>query len=549
MSTETFDYVIIGAGSAGCVLANRLSADPSIRVCLIEAGKKDTSLMVRMPAGVGSLIKDANDHNWGFWTEPQAHMDGRKLYWPRGKGWGGSSSINGMVYIRGHAGDYDQWGQMGLKGWSYGDVLPYFKRAETYEGGANAFHGGDGPLNVSESPMTSPIYKAFIEAGREAGYPVTDDFNGAQQEGFGPYQRTIHKGERWSASFAYLRPIEGTRPNLKILSTGLVTRVLIEGGRAVGAELVEGKGRTASTVRASREVILCAGAVQSPQLLQLSGIGDPDALKALGITVKAASPNVGKNLQDHLDVTVINRMTQPVSAYSMQKGIKKLFVGLRYLANQTGAGADNFLQSGAFLKSRPGLEMPDLQLHAVNAIMMDHANYQPTEDGFTIHACQLRPESKGTVLLKSADPFAHPAIDPNYLATEEDRRAMREAVKMVRDVIRQASLAPYAAGEILPGAGVVSDADIDAFIRTKGETIYHPVGTAAMGVQESSPVDGELKVRGIEGLRVVDASVMPTLIGGNTNAPTIMIAEKAADMILGARPLAPEDPKRAFAAA
>jgi choline dehydrogenase len=549
VSIETFDFVIIGAGSAGCVLANRLSADPSVRVCLIEAGKKDTSLMVRMPAAVGTLIKNANDHNWGFNTEPQAHMDGRRLYWPRGKGWGGSSSINGMVYIRGHAGDYDQWGQMGLKGWSYADVLPYFKRAESYERGANAYHGGSGPLNVSESPLSSPLYKAFIDAGREAGYPVTEDFNGANQEGFGPYQRTIRKGERWSASYAYLRPIEGVRPNLKVVSTGMVTRIVIEGGRAVGAELLEGKGRQVSIMQASREVIVCAGAVQSPQLLQLSGIGDPAALKALGIAVKAASPNVGKNLQDHLDVTVINRMNLPISAYSQQKGLKRLLVGIQYLATQTGAGADNFLQAGAFLKSRAGLEMPDLQLHAVNAIMMDHANHQPTEDGYTVHACQLRPESRGTVTLKSADPFDHPAIDPNYLATEEDRRAMREAVKMVREVCRQPSLQPYNAGEIMPGAGVSSDAEIDAFIRQKGETIYHPVGTVAMGTAASSPVDGELRVRGVDGLRVVDASVMPTLIGGNTNAPTIMVAEKAADMLLGKAPPAPEEPAREFVSA
>ncbi len=549
MSTETFDFVIVGAGSAGCVLANRLSADPAVRVCLIEAGKKDTALMVRMPAGVGSLIKEANDHNWGFHTEPQAHMDGRRLYWPRGKGWGGSSSINGMIYTRGHAGDYDQWGQMGLKGWSYADVLPYFKRAESYERGANDFHGGDGPLNVSESPLSGPVYKAFIEAGRQAGYPVTEDFNGAQQEGFGAYQRTIHKGERWSASFAYLRPIEGQRPNLKVISTGLVTRVLIEGGRAVGVEMVEARGQMPQTVRTSREVILCAGAVQSPQLLQLSGVGNPDDLKALGIEVKAASPNVGKNLQDHLDISVINRLTQPISVYSMQKGIKKLFVGLRYLATQTGPGSDNFLQAGAFLKSRTGLEMPDIQLHLVNAIMMNHGNHQPTEDGYTVHACQLRPESRGTVALKSADPFDHPAIDPNYLAAEEDRRAMREAVKMVRDVCKQASLQTYNAGEIMPGASVASDAEIDAFIRAKGETIYHPVGTVSMGVNATSPVDGDLKVRGVDGLRVIDASVMPTLIGGNTNAPTIMVAEKAADLIRGARPLAPEEPARTLAPA
>jgi choline dehydrogenase len=433
---------------------------------------------------------------------------------------------------------------MGLKGWSYGDVLPYFKRAESYDGGANEFHGGSGPLNVTESPLVSPIYKAFIEAGKQAGHPVTEDFNGAQQEGFGPYQRTIFKGERWSASFAYLRPIEGQRPNLTIISTGQVTRVLIENGRAVGAEYVEGKGKEAASVRADKEVIVCAGAVQSPHLLQLSGIGDPAHLKSLGVEVKAASKGVGQNLQDHLDVTVINRMPQPLSAYSQQKGIKKLFVGLQYLATQKGPGADNFLQAGAFLKSRTGLEMPDIQLHVVNAIMMDHANYQPTEDGYTVHACQLRPESRGTVLARTPDPFDHPAIDANYLAAEEDRRAMRESVKMVREVCRQAALAPYTSGELMPGAGAVSDADIDAFIRAKGETIYHPVGTVAMGVQPDAPVDGELRVRGVEGLRVVDASVMPTLVGGNTNAPTIMVAEKAADMILGLKPPAPEEPKR-----
>ncbi|MBY9068503.1 choline dehydrogenase [Hyphomonas sp. WL0036] len=539
---DSFDYIIVGAGSAGCVLANRLSADPNVKVCLIEAGKKDTSLMVKMPAGVGGLIKQPNDHNWGFFTEPQQHMENRRLYWPRGKGWGGSSSINGMVYIRGHAGDYDLWGQMGLKGWSYADVLPYFRRSESYEGGANDFHGGKGPLNVTESPMSSPLYQAFIDAGREAGYPVTEDFNGASQEGFGRYQRTIFKGGRWSASFAYLRPIEKERANLTILSTGVVTRVLIEKGKAVGVEVAEGKGRVARQIRADREVILSAGAVQSPQILQLSGVGDPDVLKRQGIETKVKSTGVGRNLQDHLDVTIIHDMVDPISAYSQQKGLKKLGVGLQYLYNQTGPGADNFLQAGAFISSRPGLSMPDIQLHLVNAIMMDHGNAAPEKDGYTVHACQLRPESKGSVLLASNDPFAHPAIDPNYLATEEDRRVMRESVKMVRDVTRQNALKAFTAGEIMPGASVKTDAEIDAFIRQKGETIYHPVGTVSMGATEASPVDGELRVRGVEGLRVVDASVMPTLVGGNTNAPTIMVAEKAADMILGKPAMAREEP-------
>ena len=538
---ETYDYIIVGAGSAGCALANRLSADPAIKVCLIEAGKKDNALMVRMPAGVGSLIKQAGDYNWGFYTEAQKHMNGRKLYWPRGKGWGGSSSINGMVYIRGHAGDYDQWGQMGLKGWSYADVLPYFKRSEAYEGGDNAFHGGAGPLRVSESPMSSPIYRAFIQAGEQAGYKLTDDFNGAQQEGFGRYQRTIHKGERWSASFGYLRPIEGVRPNLTVISTGLVTRVLIENGKATGVEVVEGKGALTQKIHADKEVVICAGAVQSPQILMLSGIGNPEHLDRFGIKATVKSPGVGQNLQDHLDVTVIHEMTQPVSAYSQQKGLKKIGVGLKYLYNQTGAGADNFLQAGAFLNSREGLSMPDIQLHLVNAIMMDHGNHDPQKDGFTVHACQLRPESRGTICLASADPFAHPAIDPNYLATEEDRRVMRESVKMVRDICGQSALNALRGNEIMPGASVSTDDDIDSFIRRMGETIYHPVGTVAMGTSESSPVDAELRVRGVDGLRVVDASVMPTLIGGNTNAPTIMIAEKAADMMLGKRALAREE--------
>ncbi|WP_321490266.1 choline dehydrogenase [uncultured Hyphomonas sp.] len=529
---ERYDYVIVGAGSAGCTLANRLSADPAVKVCLIEAGKKDNALMVRMPAGVGALIKEENDFNWGFWTEPQKHMNGRKLYWPRGRGWGGSSSINGMIYIRGHAGDYDQWGQMGLKGWDYASVLPYFRKSETLDKGEDAFHGGSGPLQVSSAPMSSPLYRAFIQAGEQAGYARTDDFNGAQQEGFGPYQRTIHKGERWSASYAYLRPIVGVRDNLTVISTGRVTKVLFEGTRATGVEVVEGKGGLPQSIHADGEVIVCAGAVQSPQILQLSGIGNAEHLGRFGIKTVVDSKGVGQNLQDHLDVTVIHEMTQPISAYSMQKGIKKLGVGLRYLFNQTGPGADNFLQAGAFLKSRPGLEMPDLQLHLVNAIMMDHGKHDPQKDGYTVHACQLRPESRGTVCLASNDPFANPSIDPNHLATEEDRRAMREAVKMVREVCQQAALKPFTGAEIMPGANAKSDEDIDSFIRRTGETIYHPVGTVAMGVSDTQPLDGELKVKGVEGLRVVDASVMPTLIGGNTNAPTIMIAEKAADLIL-----------------
>ena len=538
---KSFDYIIVGAGSAGCVLANRLSEDPNVSVCLIEAGKKDKSLLIRMPAGVGGLIKEENPHNWGFWTTPQKHMNDRKLFWPRGRGWGGSSSINGMIYIRGHARDYDQWRQTGLTGWGFADVLPYFRKSEGHENGANDFHGGDGPLRVSESPMQDSLYDMFVSAGREAGYPETNDFNGAQQEGFGPYQRTIHEGERWSASFAYLRPIEKERSNLTILSTALVSRVVFHGGKAHGVETVSKPGAEPEVIHAAEEVIVCAGAVQSPQILQLSGIGPSELLKANGVTCLHDSPNVGANLQDHLDVTVIHEMTQKASAYSKQAGLKKLAVGIKYLLSKSGPGADNFLQAGAFLKTREGLDRPDIQLHLVNAMMREHGNYDYERDGFTIHSCQLRPESRGTIHINSADPFEHPLIDPNYLATDTDRITMRESVKMMRDIAGQNALAPLRGAEAFPGVDVQSDEEIDTFIRTYGETIYHPVGTVAMGVQDDAPVDGELKVRGVDGLRVIDASVMPTLIGGNTNAPTIMIAEKAADMIRGIAPMAPEE--------
>lgn len=538
---KEFDYIIVGAGSAGCVLANRLSADPDLRICLIEAGRKDNALMVRMPAGVGNLVKQENPYNWGFWTTPQPHMNGRKLWWPRGRGWGGSSSINGMIYIRGHARDYDQWRQSGLSGWGYADVLPYFKRSEGYEGVADAFHGSDGPLRVSDSPLEGPPYDMFIEAGRQAGYPVTPDFNGRDQEGMGPYQRTISGGERWSASSGYLRPILEQRPNLTIKSTALVSRIMFRGGQTRGVEVVGKRGGLAERLHATGEVILCAGAVQSPQILQLSGIGPADIIRKAGGTMVFDSPNIGANLQDHLDISLIHSMTQKISAYSKQAGLKRLAVGVQYLLSKSGAGADNYVQAGAFLKSREGLDRPDVQLHLFNAMLRDHGKYIYKKDGFTLHACQLRPESRGSIHIMSNDPFDHPAIDPNYLATEGDRICLRDAFKMMRDIARQDALAPIRGDEVMPGSQVKSDADIDAFIRAHGETIYHPVGTVAMGIQDSAPVDGELRVRGVERLRVVDASVMPTLIGGNTNAPTIMIAEKAADMILGRAAPAPEE--------
>jgi choline dehydrogenase len=485
-----------------------------------------------MPAGVGAIIPEKGDYNWGFWTEPEPNLDGRKLWWPRGRGWGGSSSINGMIYIRGHARDYDQWRQMGLTGWSYGDVLPYFKRSEGYEGGADDYHGADGPLHISNASSKSEIYARFIAAGREAGHKTTADFNGLQQEGFGPYQMTIKNGQRCSASAAYLRSALA-RPSLVAETGARISRILIEAGRAVGVEYLQG-GQT-RRADANAEVLLCAGAVQSPQILQLSGIGDPDDLRGAGVAVTHALRGVGANLQDHLDLSLSWETPGVKTAFAYNQGLARLTTGLNYMLFGQGPGRQNFLEAGAFLKSRPELDRPDLQLHCVLAIMRDHGKVPGPGDGFTVHVCQLRPESRGRVALRSADPLDDPAIFANYLSTDEDRRAIRAGFDIVRELAAQPSLAGITGAAVSPGPDVRSEADIDAWIRHSAETIYHPIGTCRMGPtgDPMAVVDETLKVVGIAGLRVVDASVMPTLVGGNTNAPTIMIAEKAADMILG----------------
>jgi len=524
-----YDYIIIGAGSAGCVLANRLSEDPDTRVLLLEAGPRDWHPFIHMPAGLAKLV-GKKGVNWDYDTAPEPQLDNRVLWWPRGKVLGGSSSINAMCYVRGVPRDYDDWAAGGALGWGWQSVLPYFQRGEHNEHGGDALHGGDGPLHVSDLRHVNPLTEVFVQAGEQAGYPRNPDFNGPQQQGFGRYQVTQKNGARCSAAVAYLNPVKHRR-NLTIVTGAQASRITFERGRANG--VVYTAAGKAYHQPAAREVLLCGGAINSPQLLMLSGVGPAAQLRRLGIEVVADAAQVGENLQDHLDICTLQHSTQPVT-YDRLGDARIAFD--YYLRGHSGPGSSNIAEGGAFVRSplAPD-ERADIQLHFVPAMLDDHGRHRLKGDGYTLHACFLRPRSRGRIRLASARAADKARIEANYLSDAEgfDLRMMVECAKLSRELFAQAAFDAYRGAPIFPARNDLSDAELVEFIRAKAETVYHPVGTCRMGSDADAVVDPQLRVRGVEGLRVVDASVMPSLIGGNTNAPTMMIAERAADLIRG----------------
>ncbi len=527
-----FEYIIIGGGSAGCVLAARLTEDPNVNVALLEAGPSDNNVLIHCPAGLALLAKNGQA-NWKFETEPQPGLNGRRGYQPRGKVLGGSSSVNAMIYARGHRADYDHWAALGNTGWAFDDVLPYFKRAENNERGADALHGSGGPLNVKDLTSPNRFGPVFVQAGKQAGYRENRDFNGPEQEGVGMYQVTHKNGERFSAAKAYLTP-NLSRPNLRVITGAHTTRILLDKKRAVGVEY-QHEGMLAQ-LKPTREVLLCAGALQSPQILMLSGIGPHKHLLDSGIATQHDLPGVGQHLHDHPDVVQVFNAPQltdlfGISFTGLANAVRGIFEWRKY---RTGMLTTNFAEAGGFIRSAPSEALPDLQLHFVIGKLVDHGRKTTFGHGYSCHICLLRPLSRGSVRLAGKDPLAAPLIDPNFLGERDDMERLIRGFRIMRNILSQPALAGHRGKESPASAGARTDLQIEHFIRDHADTIYHPVGSCRMGNGSMDVVDAQLRVSGIQGLRVVDASIMPRLVGGNTNAPVIMIAEKAADMIKAA---------------
>jgi choline dehydrogenase len=527
---KEYDYIIVGAGSAGCVLASELSRDPNTRVLIVEAGGRDWSPMIHMPAGIQSLIEGTR-HNWAFRTVPQKHLHNRKMFIPQGKAIGGTSSINGMIYIRGSRKDYDRWEAEGCAGWSYDDVLPVFKRLEANTRLSDEYHGTQGPLNVTDFTYLNPLTSTFLQACDEIGIPRNRDFNGATQHGAGHFQYTVKDGRRMSSARAFLHPARRNNPNLDVYSNTLVSKVVVDHGRAVGIEIV-GDDKRPRTIRATREVIVSSGAFNSPKLLLLSGIGPADELRAKGVSVVHDLPGVGKGLQDHLDAAAIWHATTDLTYDRAGRFPYKYIHGARYLLFRSGPVTSSVCEAVAYTKSEPGLEEPDISVHFLPAWVIDHGFKKQPGNGITLHNNNMRPLSRGEVTLASSNPLDAPLIDPHFMSDPTDVKKMIACVKIGRDIMESKAFQPYVSHPYAPLADIKTDEQIVEFVRQTAETDYHPVGSCRMGIDEMATVDPRLRVRGLEGLRVVDSSIMPHLIGGNTNAASIMIGAKGSDMIL-----------------